>query len=195
LIDNVNNINYKKNKPIIIYAGGLTRIRGIKKIVQAMEFIKKKGELWLLGKWESERFRKECENLKGWKHTKYLGVKKLEEVYGFMKNADIGLLVVYAIERHLIGLPTKVFEYMSCSIPTVMTESPYWIKLFGKNAVFVNPTNPRKIANAIEYLIENPEVSRKMGENGRKAILDKYNWEKESEKLVSLYEELLKDDK
>ena len=194
LVDNASPINYKKNKPILIYAGSLTKIRGIKEIIHAMEFLNGKAELWLLGNWESEGFRKECENLKGWKHTKYLGIKKLDNVYNYEKNADIGLHVVYAIERHLIGLPTKIFEYMSCSIPVVMTESPYWIKLFGKNALFVNPTNPRKIAKAIEYLIEHPEISRKMGENGKKLILDKYNWEKESEKLVSLYEELLKDD-
>jgi glycosyltransferase involved in cell wall biosynthesis len=77
LIDSTTPANYKKNKPVIIYAGGLTKIRGIKEIIQAMEYVKGVAELWLLGKWESEKFKKECENLKGWKYTKYFGFKKL----------------------------------------------------------------------------------------------------------------------
>jgi len=30
-----------------------------------------------------------------------------------------------------------------------------------------------------------------MGENGRRAVLTKYNWEKEAERLLALYEDLL----
>jgi len=79
LIDNTIPTNCKKNKPVIIYAGGLTKIRGIKEIVQAMEYIGDRAELWLLGKWESKKFKKECENLAGWKYTEYIGYKSLEE--------------------------------------------------------------------------------------------------------------------
>jgi len=56
----------------------------------------------------------------------------------------------------------------------------------------VNPLDPKEIASAVEYLIEHPEEARKMGENGRKAVLEKYNWENESKKLLALYEDLLK---
>lgn len=30
-----------------------------------------------------------------------------------------------------------------------------------------------------------------MGENGRRAVQEKYNWKNEAEKLLALYEELL----
>jgi glycosyltransferase involved in cell wall biosynthesis len=30
-----------------------------------------------------------------------------------------------------------------------------------------------------------------MGENGRRAVEEKYNWEKEAEKLLALYKELV----
>ena len=55
----------------------------------------------------------------------------------------------------------------------------------------VDPTNPEEIAKAIEYLIEHPEEAKQMGENGRKAVLEKYNWEHEEKKLLRIYEELL----
>jgi glycosyltransferase involved in cell wall biosynthesis len=31
-----------------------------------------------------------------------------------------------------------------------------------------------------------------MGENGRRAVLEKYNWEKESRKLLQIYDTVLK---
>ena len=56
----------------------------------------------------------------------------------------------------------------------------------------VDPLNPKEIAQAIEYLLDYPEVRQKMRENGHRAVLEKYNWETEGEKLLELYEELLR---
>lgn len=50
--------------------------------------------------------------------------------------------------------------------------------------------NPKEIVQTIEYLLENPELRRKMSENGRWAGREKYNWEKESARLLRLYERL-----
>lgn len=57
----------------------------------------------------------------------------------------------------------------------------------------VDPLNPQEIAEAIEYLITHPKEARGMGENGRRAVQEKYNWESEAKKLLALYEELLND--
>ncbi len=54
----------------------------------------------------------------------------------------------------------------------------------------MDPTNPKEIAKAINYLIEHPDKAKEMGENSRKAVLEKYNWEKESKKLLKVYEKL-----
>ena len=44
---------------------------------------------------------------------------------------------------------------------------------------------------SIDRLVENPELAWNMGENGRRAVHEKYNWDIEERKLLSLYEELL----
>jgi glycosyltransferase involved in cell wall biosynthesis len=193
LIDNAEPADYKKNKPIIIYAGGLTRIRGIKEIIQAMEYIGDKAELWLLGKWEIDKFRKECENEKGWKYTKYFDFKPLEEVYRFMKSADIGISILYPVKNYLTSLPVKTYEYMACSLPIVMSDFLYWREYFKESALFANPYDPKEIAERILYLLGNPLEARKMGENVRRAVLEKYNWEAESKKLIMLYNSLLEE--
>ena len=190
LIDNTMPANCKKNKPVIIYAGGLTKVRGIKEIVQAMEYIGERAELWLLGKWESEEFRYECENLKGWNNTKYLGFISLNEVFQYMKIADIGLCLLHPIKNYITGLPVKAFEYMACSMPIIMSDFYYRQKIFGKCALFAKPYNPKDIADKILYLLDNPDIIKKMRKEGRKLVTDKYSWEMESKKLLDIYKTL-----
>jgi len=58
--------------------------------------------------------------------------------------------------------------------------------------VTVDPLSPQEIAQAIEYLLEHPEQRRRMGGNGRRAVLEKYNWGNEGQKPLVLYAELLR---
>ena len=50
----------------------------------------------------------------------------------------------------------------------------------------VNLLDLKEIAKAIEYLLEHPEERKRMGESGRRAVEEKYNWEREGEKLLEL---------
>jgi len=48
-----------------------------------------------------------------------------------------------------------------------------------------------QIKQAIVSLKENPQLRKSLGENGRKAFLQKYNWTNMEEKLYTIYEDLL----
>lgn len=190
LIDDTIPINYKKNKPIIVYAGGLKRERGIKEIIQAMKYIDNKAKLWLFGEWYGKKFKKECKNLTGWKQVKDFGFVPLDKVYQYMKIANIGISILYPLANHLTCLPVKHYEYMTCSLPIIISNFPYWEDIFGECALFADPYNPKDIAQKILFLLENINVMKKMGKNGRKLIIEKYNWEEESKRLLEMYEHL-----
>ncbi len=192
MINNAKRLEIEKEKPIIIYVGGLSSIKGTKEIIQAMEFVRDKAELWLLGKWESEEFEKECEDLAGWKYTEYLGFVPLSKVYEYIKRADIGIAVLYPVKNYITSLPIKAFEYMACSLPMVMSNFPYWQEIFGEFALFVNPYEPNDIADKILYLLDKPDKAKQLGEKGRRLIKEQHNWETESKKLLDLCEKLLK---
>ena len=190
LIDNIKPINSKKDRSVVIYSGGFAKIRGIKEIIQAMEYINNKAELWLLGKWESEKYKKECEDLEGWKYTKYLGHKSLEEVYSCLKISKVGISILYPVENYLTSLPVKTFEYMACSLPVVMSNFPYWQEIFRDCALFVNPYDSKDITEKISYLLDNPNEAKELGKKGRKLIEEEYSWEAESKKLLEVYSNL-----
>ncbi|NOZ73210.1 MAG: glycosyltransferase family 4 protein [Chloroflexi bacterium] len=191
-IDRVRPIeNVAQTSPVVIYAGGLMRVRSIVEIVKAMDRVGGRAELWLLGEWESDALRRECEQSPGWRNVRYLGFKTLEDTYGYLKIADLGLVIFYPLTNHLIASPNKAFEYMACALPMVMSDFPYWRNVYEGAALFVDPKNPKDIATAILRLLDHPEEAAELGENGYRAVLEKYNWAHESQKLLALYEEIL----
>lgn len=57
--------------------------------------------------------------------------------------------------------------------------------------IIVKPRNSDTLAEAIVKILKNPKLARKMGENGRKLVEDKYNWKIISNKIIKIYRELL----
>ena len=193
LIDDIIPGKIDKTKPSVIYAGGLTKIRGIKEIIDAIRILEGFAELWLLGWWEEPDFERECRFLDGWKYVRYFGLKSLEETYAVMKQADIVIVNFLAVPNSTESLPNKAFEYLNCGLPIIMSEFAYWKELFGKCALFVNPDDSIKIAENIKALVENQEQRMELIREGRKLIESEFSWESESRKLTELYKHLIND--
>jgi len=180
----------KRETMVLIYVGGLSKVRGIKEIIQSMEFIKERAELWLVGMWENDDYKNECERLDGWKYTKYLGFKKLDEIYILLKRSNVGLATLYPIKNYLTSFPVKAFEYMACSLPIVMSDFSYWKEIFKDCALFANPKNPEDIAKKISILLNDGNLRETLGKNGRKMVENGCSWEAESVELLTMYKRL-----
>ncbi|MFC1846255.1 glycosyltransferase, partial [Chloroflexota bacterium] len=59
-----------------------------------------------------------------------------------------------------------------------------------KCGILCDTTDPREVADAIVFLLKNPQEAKTMGTRGRKAFEQKYNWNIEREKLLRLYQKL-----
>lgn len=192
MFDDAEKINVIKNsKPVIIYIGALTKSRGISEVIQAMDLLDDKVEFWLAGQWINEGFERECRNLKGWKNAQYIGLLKADDVYGYVKSADIGIVTCYPVESYINSLPTKAFEYMSCSLPMIMSNFPLWQDLFTDCALFADPLEPDDIAGKIRLLLNDEKLMTRLGRKGRDLIDKKYSWESESKKLINAYHKLI----
>ncbi|MDG5786703.1 glycosyltransferase [Evansella sp. AB-P1] len=87
---------------------------------------------------------------------------------------------------------TKFFEYMSAGIPIICSDFPKWKEFVEEYAcgIAVDPHNDAEIKGALDYLRENGNAAKKMGKNGKEAILHKLNWKIEEKKLVEWYDEM-----
>jgi glycosyltransferase involved in cell wall biosynthesis len=84
---------------------------------------------------------------------------------------------------------TKMFEYMARGLPVVCSNFALWVEIVGGAdcGIAVDPRSPGAIADAMRTLTEDPAFARRLGENGRRAIAERYNWEAELRKLEALY--------
>ena len=190
LIDKSKKVEIKSDNLLIIYQGGITKLRGVKQVIESLGEVNEKVELLLFGKWEVG-FEEECKKLKGWKKTKYLGVIEQEKLYGYGKSADIGIINYLSSPNNDDSLPNKPFEYMACSLPIIMSNFSHWKEMFKDCALFSNPEDPESIANNIQILAKDKKLRKEMGKKGRALVEKEYNWEKESKKLVDMYNELI----
>ena len=188
---------YAQNK-IVIYEGAVSRKRGLDKFLLALPKVRETvldvkflvvGKLFDTGdfeKWIDDYLKKQKLNA----NFEMIGQKPHEEVVNYINISNVGIILFQPTHyNNLIGLPLKLFEYMACGKPVVASNFPE-IRKVVKEAdcgILVDPTDVDEIADAILYLLEHPEEAKRMGENGRRAVEEKYNWDKMEEKLLELY--------
>lgn len=178
----------------ICYVGGLTHNRGITHLIKAA--YKANAKLILAGTFSPVGYHEKLKKMPEYECVEYRGYINRDQVLELYKEASIGASTLLNNSQYKIvdNLATKTYEYMSMGIPVIISKYPYAEKILKKYnfGVSVDPENVSEIATAIKYIFDNPEKAREMGENGRKAIREMFNWGIEEEKLLNLYDELLK---
>jgi glycosyltransferase involved in cell wall biosynthesis len=177
----------------ICYVGGISEQRGIKEIVTACSLAKTRVRLNLAGSFSSNELRKELIADDSWQCVNELGEVGRSGVKDVLFRSRVGLVTLHPIINYLDALPIKMFEYMSAGIPVIASNFPLWRSIIEETGcgLCVNPLDPLEIAEAIDTLIEHPDMAEEMGQNGRIAVAEKYNWEMEEKKLVSLYRSIV----
>ena len=175
----------------LIYVGSLTRVRGIKEIVLALDYIKcaKPIKLLLVGDFDEPEFENEIKELSSTRNIVMTG----RVDYKYLKESHIGLVCLQPVSQYINSLPVKMFEYMSVGIPIVASDFPLWRDIIEQNScgVVVDPTLPAKIGEAVSALLNDPKRMKEMGLNGREAYKTKYSWESQEDVLYKVYEKIL----
>ncbi|MCO5064448.1 MAG: glycosyltransferase family 4 protein [Rhizobiaceae bacterium] len=177
----------------VCYVGGISRIRGIVEVVNAIGLSRTGARLKLAGGFAPASLRSEVTRLSGWDHVDELGIVDREGVRDLLAESVAGLVTFLPAPNHIDAQPNKMFEYMSAGLPVIASDFPLWRTIIAGNncGLLVEPQNPQAIANAIDRLFEDSGMARRMGENGSKAVREKYNWGMEEKRLLALYEELV----
>ena len=116
-----------------------------------------------------------------------------QEVAPRVKKSKLGFIPLPDLPKFQSNIPTKLFEFMALKLPTVLSDLPPSRPFVGdgKAAIMVPPHDYEAYANAIEKLLDDPKLCQQMGERGHQQVVEKYNWEVESQRLIDLYDSLL----
>ncbi len=180
--------------PNALYIGGIYVLRGIKEMIRATAELNKETvcRLVLGGSFAPPQLHEEVKQMDGYQYTDYKGFLNRENIKKVLSEADMGLVLLHPEPRFVVSLPIKMFEYMSAGLPVIASDFPLWKEIIESNncGITVDPLNIKEVKNAMKWILENPEEAKTMGENGRKAVENVYNWESESTRLINLYNSL-----
>ena len=174
--------------------GSLTESRGITYLLQACK--KVNATIALGGDFETEEYMEQLQQqgLLDSKFVNYFGFCDRLMVRQLYLQSKLCVSNILPVGQYPIAgnLPTKVYECMAMKMPIIISNFDYPVKL---NAIYnfaicVDPENVDEISGAISELLSNQAEYTLLGQNGRSAIENEFNWEKESIKLLELYREL-----
>lgn len=185
----------EKSANEVCYVGSIAAIRGVRELVRALELTQADIRLNLVGGFAESRTEEEVRRYPGWARVHAWGVQGRTGVRDVMARSVAGLVTLHPTPNYIESLPIKMFEYMSAGIPVIASDFPLWRDIVEgcRCGVCVDPLDPAQIARAIDALVRDPQEARKMGQNGRRAVMERYNWAVEERKLQVYYTRLAGD--
>ncbi len=179
------------------YLGSLYSIRGIFKILEAFEIVKKQipqAKLLYIGDGrDRKKLEKEIERKNLSDSVDITGRIPYPEVPQYLSKIDIGFIGWDNIEVMQGSSPLKLFEYLAMEKAVVGGTGGQIEEVLNKGyGIHLEKLTPEKIAESIINLFKNPEKIKKMGELGRKYVLKNHSWDIISERYYKIYKELLK---
>jgi len=180
---------------VVYMAGNMQMFHGIRECIQALSRVRMRfpgASLTLVGNVRAD-IGAIAAGMNPRPEITLTGYLPYREMYETLRTGSIGLLAFQPdYYNTYIGLPNKLFDYMLCGLPIVASDFPEIRRVVGEAecGLLVDPTNPDAIAGAIIHLMEHPEEAQSMGANGRRAVLEKYNWGGMEGRLLGLYRSL-----
>lgn len=189
---NTNMNTWAQKEVAACYVGGISEIRGMKEMIQALNIAEI--ELHLVGAFASESEQRYARANSGWKYVVEHGVLARKKALQIMHRSIMGLVLFHPVPNHVNAQPNKLFEYMAAGIPVIASDFPLWKEIILKHGcgICVNPLDPNEIAQAINYIVNNIDEAKVMGKNGLRAMEENFSWAHEEIKLINFYDEVLR---
>lgn len=123
------------------------------------------------------------------------GYTDQRRAFPFAARATAGLALLKPVGDYPDSYTTKLFEYMALGLPVITSDFPLYRDVVERHrcGFCISPYDPVQLAAALTYLIEHPDEARVMGERGRLAVEQTYNWSTEARKLLDFYALIIHD--
>jgi glycosyltransferase involved in cell wall biosynthesis len=187
-----NTMNLKKKDIFTVVHGKNHIARGTLQVLEALSILKEKNVRCKVLMVEQEVF----DNSVFKNYVKKFGIDTYIELHGGLPFAEMQKLmaqchagiIAYGRDLGVDSLPNRFFEYMAIGIPVIIPSfSGEMVNIVKKErcGILVDTEDPKKIAESMEYLIKNHEISNEMGDNGKIAFRNRHNWEIEIKPLIN----------
>jgi len=182
-----------KKENIIVWQGAVNIERGLEELCEAMQWIDAKLLIMGVGDIKSN-LEKKVKTLQLEDKIHFLGRLPFEEMMNKTKSAKLAISIDKATNgNYAISLPNKIFEYIACSVP-VLVSPLQEIKLIVekyKTGEFLSSYNPQELAKQITNLLNDERKLDLIAENCKKAA-EELCWENEEIQIFKTIKQLEK---
>lgn len=116
-----------------------------------------------------------------------------DHIAAVMRAESAGLAVLKNLDMFKTTYPNKVFDIMACGDPVICQIDGVIREVVEENqaGLFVEPGNAQALADAVLKLAGDPDGCRKMGENGHKAIKEKFSRDQAEAQLEIIFTKMV----
>jgi glycosyltransferase involved in cell wall biosynthesis len=177
----------------LLYTGYITPERGLDTVVEGVSFAKdnfKNIVLIIIGNGiEVINLKKIAVDLSISSYIEFIEWPGHDRLSTFYKIADICISPQPQCEFWDTTIPHKLFEYMSQSTPILAADSRVIKRIISEtnSGMIYKSGDPKDFADKVQNILSS-DIS--FGENGLEAVKEKYNWKKDSQVLIKIYQNM-----
>ncbi len=176
--------------PFILFIGRFRYYKGLHVMIEAMRHIR--GRLLLIGTGPLEReLRRQAREAGMADKVIFLGELSDPEMIRYLHACEV--FVLPSIQRsEAFGIVQ--LEAMACGKPVVCTEldtGTSFVNQHGRTGLVVAPGDVASLAEAVNRLMDRPELRRQFGQAGHRRVSTHFSVERMIAEVVSLYREIL----
>ncbi len=177
----------------VCFIGNLAPWQGVEYLIKASPLIVKediKTRFLIVGDGVmAETLRRMVEDINMKDKFNFLGKVPYEQVPDLINASAICVAPFIRKRNERIGLsPLKIYEYLACGKPVVASD----IEGVGdflretRSGIAVEPENHDRLAKGIIGLLQNEDMSKEMGRNGRIIVTREHSWDSVAEKVIKV---------
>ena len=190
------NETYKKGRKFLVgYVGVIGEQEGIDLLLESVNCIlaKRKDIQFAVigGGTELEKVKKLAETMKVSDFVDFYGRVDDATMVDVLNTADVCVNPDRPTVMNDLSTMNKIMEYMALKKPIVQYDLKEGRFSAQEASLYAVNTSPLDFAEKINWLIDNPDESRRMGEFGYARVKSQLSWEYESKKLVDFYDKIL----
>lgn len=192
-------IESKKNDAedfTIFYGGAINWHRGLQIVLEAINLCLRNGvkvRFWIVGNGSYKKTLEELsEKLELGSQVKFWGHLPFKNMLELLAQSDAAIIPHFRNDNNDASSPNKLYQYMYLNKPIISSDCISLERVINEThtGFIYKNDSPKELSLVLEKLSGNRLLLEEINENGRKAVLEKYNWNIDKKRLQEAYRNL-----
>lgn len=183
---------------LVCYVGTMGMAHGLETLLDAAARLRSQNPkvlFLLIGEGaEKDRIRAQAQSRR-LTNVCFLDQQPREKIPGFISASDACLVLLKKNDIFKTVIPTKMLEFMSCARPVILGVEGQAREIIEEAGagLSIEPENAESLASAINQLAADPELRKRLGNQGREYIVQRFSRAGTAQKYIHVLQQLVRE--